>query len=248
MKCWCFLHDHVLLYLSDAYFFSHIIIWFIHISYCEYIVIDRYIFIIHPFQCPCGFVQDWNIYSALTHWGRVTHICVGKLIIIGSDNGLSPERRQAIIWPNAGILLIGPLGTNFSEILIEIQTLSLKKTRLKMSSAKSCSFHLGLNVLMMEIPQSCAKSFICVILDITNWYHSVYNWLIWKKSVSFKKKKVIVCFHQKKITQIFLPQIWDVKLYLKKICMYDILCYDFFFPGIRVQCTIALYSIYYGYC
>ena len=131
MKCWCILHDHVLLYLSDAYFFSHIIIWFIHISYCEYIVIDRYIFIIHPFQCPCGFVQDWNIYSALTHWGRVTHICVGKLIIIGSDNGLSPERRQAIIWPNAGILLIGPLGTNFSEILIEIQTFSLKKTRWK---------------------------------------------------------------------------------------------------------------------
>ena len=34
----------------------------------------------------------------LTHWGRVTHICVGKLSIIGSDNGLSPGRRQAIIW------------------------------------------------------------------------------------------------------------------------------------------------------
>ena len=60
--------------------------------------------------------------STLTHWGRVTHICVGKLTIIGSDNGLSPERPQAIIWTNAGILLIGPLGTNFSEILIEIQT------------------------------------------------------------------------------------------------------------------------------
>ena len=45
-----------------------------------------------------------------------------KLTIIGSDNGLSPGRRQAIIWTNAGtcILLIGPLGTNFSEILIEI--------------------------------------------------------------------------------------------------------------------------------
>ena len=52
----------------------------------------------------------------LTHWGRVTHICVCKLTIIGSDNGLSPERRQAIIWTNAGILLIGSLGTNFSDI------------------------------------------------------------------------------------------------------------------------------------
>ena len=72
----------------------------------------------------------------LTHWGRVTHICVGKLTSIGSDNGLSPGRRQAIIWTNAGILLIGPLGTNFSEILIGIQTFSFKKTHLKMASAK----------------------------------------------------------------------------------------------------------------
>ena len=62
-----------------------------------------------------------------THWGRVTHICVSKLIIISPDNGLSPGRRQAIIWTNAGILLIGPLGTNFSKILIEILTFSLKK-------------------------------------------------------------------------------------------------------------------------
>ena len=63
----------------------------------------------------------------LTHWGRVTHLCVSKLTSIASDNGLSPDRRQAIIWTNAGILLIGPLGTNFSEILIGIQTFSLKK-------------------------------------------------------------------------------------------------------------------------
>ena len=44
------------------------------------------------------------------------HICVGKLTIIGSDNGLSPGQRQAIIWTNDGILLIEPLETNFSEI------------------------------------------------------------------------------------------------------------------------------------
>ena len=56
----------------------------------------------------------------LTHWGRVMHICVNKLAIISSDDGLSPGRRQAIIWTNAGILLIGPSRTNFSEILIKI--------------------------------------------------------------------------------------------------------------------------------
>ena len=57
---------------------------------------------------------------SLTHWGRVMHICINRILIIGSDNGLSPNRRQAIIWTNAGILLIGPLGTNFSEIPIEL--------------------------------------------------------------------------------------------------------------------------------
>ena len=48
------------------------------------------------------------------------HISISKLTIIGSDNGLAPGRHQAIIWTNAGILLIGPLRTNFSEILIKI--------------------------------------------------------------------------------------------------------------------------------
>ena len=86
--------------------------------------------------------------SFLTHWGRVTHICVGKTTITGSDNGLSPGRRQAIIWTSAGILLIGPLGTNFSENLIEIQTFSLKKVHFKVSSAKWRPFWLGLNVLI----------------------------------------------------------------------------------------------------
>ena len=63
----------------------------------------------------------------LTHWGRVTQICVGNQTIIGSDNGLSPGRHQAIIWTNAGILSIGPLGTNLSEILAEIIAFSLRK-------------------------------------------------------------------------------------------------------------------------
>ena len=47
------------------------------------------------------------------------HTCISKLTTIGSDNGLSPDQRQAIIWANAGILLTWPLGTNLSEIVIE---------------------------------------------------------------------------------------------------------------------------------
>ena len=79
----------------------------------------------------------------------MTHTCVGKLTIIASDNGLSPGRRQAIIWTNAGILLIGPLGTKFNKMLIKIHTFSFKKMHLKMSSAKWRSFCLGPNVLML---------------------------------------------------------------------------------------------------
>ena len=80
----------------------------------------------------------------------MTHICVIKLTIIGSDNGLSPGRHQAIIWTNAGVLLIGPLGTKFSEILIGIQPFSFRKMHLKMTSAKWRPICLGLNVSMWQ--------------------------------------------------------------------------------------------------
>ena len=58
---------------------------------------------------PTGHYDHWIYANLLTHWGQVTHICVGKLTNIGSDNGLSRGRRQPIIWTNAGILLIEPL-------------------------------------------------------------------------------------------------------------------------------------------
>ena len=110
----------------------------------------------------------------LTHWGRVTHICVGKSTIIASDNGLSPGRRQAIIWTNAGI--IEPLGTNFSEILIGIQIFSFKKMRLKMSSAKWCPFCLGFNVL---------KQFSILRANIWKLNPCSVLWF-WKKKESLK--------------------------------------------------------------
>ena len=81
------------------------------------------------------------------------HISVGNLTIIGSDNGLSPSRRQAIVWTNAGILSIGPLGTNFSAILNEIITFSFKKLYLKVSSGKWRPFCLSLNVLKKQLNQ-----------------------------------------------------------------------------------------------
>ena len=86
-------------------------------------------------------------FLGLTHRARVTHICVSKLTIIGSDSGLSPGRRQAIIWTNAWILLIRTVGTNYSEILGKIHSFSFKKMHLKKSSAKWRLFRLGLNEL-----------------------------------------------------------------------------------------------------
>ena len=65
--------------------------------------------------------------TVFTYWGRMTHICISKLTIVGSDNGLSPDRRQAITWTNAGILLIEPLIPKFNDILIEIHTFLIKK-------------------------------------------------------------------------------------------------------------------------
>ena len=104
------------------------------------------------------YTRDKEQLMQLTHWSRVTHICVGDLTIIGSDNGLSPARRQAITWTNAGILLIGQLGTNFSEIIIEILTFSFKKLRLKVSSAKWRPFCLGRNVSQLLLPIWCRRT------------------------------------------------------------------------------------------
>ena len=88
-----------------------------------------------------------RISNGLTHWGRVMHICVSNLTIISSNNGLSPDWHQDIIWSNTGMLLIGPSGTNFSVIQNEIYTFALKKMHLILSSAKRQPFCLGLNML-----------------------------------------------------------------------------------------------------
>ena len=125
----------------------------------------------------------------LTHRGRVTYICVGNLTIIGPDNGLSPGRRQAIISTNAGILLIGPCGTNFSEILIGIHTFSFKKIHLKMSSTKFRPFCLGLNVFIqwsicaspglnnnILIPWQMAPTLQTICSNSVSWMKVVWFW------------------------------------------------------------------------
>ena len=53
---------------------------------------------------------------------------------ISSVNDLAPARRQAIMGTSAGILSFEPLGTNFSEILIDFHTFSFRKMQLKVVS------------------------------------------------------------------------------------------------------------------
>ena len=77
------------------------------------------------------------VFVWLTHWGQVIHRCVGKLTIIGSDNGLSPGRRQAIIWINDGMVLISN-----RNLYIFIQEKAFENVVWKMTA-----FGLGLNAL-----------------------------------------------------------------------------------------------------
>ena len=112
----------------------------------------------------------------LSHWDRVTHICVSKITIIGSDNGLSPGRRQAIIWTNGGILLIEPLGTNFSETLIAIYTFPFKKIHLKMSSGKWRPSCLGLNVLKLIMVTTSSATSDRKAVTMMTYRNSLQQW------------------------------------------------------------------------
>ena len=113
-------------------------------------------------------------FGVLTHWGWVSHICVSELTIIGSDNGLSPGQRQAIMWTNAEILLIGPWGTNFSEISIEIYTFSFKKMHLKMLFGKWRPFCCSINVLNQGPIICCLCSQLWMLFVSFGWSNGLW--------------------------------------------------------------------------
>ena len=113
-----------------------------------------------------------KVLRVLTHRGRVTHICVSKLTIIGPDNGLSPGRRQAIIWTNAGILLIVPLGTNFNEILIEIYIFPSMKMHLKLSSGIWRPFCLNVLKVLFKCVDKGGHHISNLLFQYGTWSHS----------------------------------------------------------------------------
>ena len=143
---------------------------FIYVNLCLWIcsplvlVMDFCLFGTTPLHVPFFYILDhkeqilMKIESRYKHFLPRKYICKHCLQKCGHfiqwptvailSNGLAPGRRQAIIWTNAGILLIRPVGTNFNEILIEILTFSFMKMRLKVSSAKRWPFCLSPNVLI----------------------------------------------------------------------------------------------------
>ena len=83
---------------------------------------------------------------------------VGKLSIIGSYNGLSPDQRQANNWTNAGILLIGPSETNLCEMVIKIDIFSVNKMHFKKSVWKMAA--------ILSRPQYVEDSHFVVFVEV----------------------------------------------------------------------------------
>ena len=100
------LYIALLIYVNELFYTSYLP------SLCHFIFV-RNVYTIHPSKHAHGSLcipssATCLMAFGLTHWCRETHLYVGNPTIIGSDNGLSPGRRQDIIWTNAGILLIDP--------------------------------------------------------------------------------------------------------------------------------------------
>ena len=115
--------------------------------------------------------QEWH--ALLTHLPLVLHIYASEnWVSIGLDNGFSPNQRQAIIWTNAGLLPIGPLGIKLQWNFIKIQNASFTKMHLKISSAKWRQFCLGgdeltdwYSYIRASMLNPCLKTTICSLMS-----------------------------------------------------------------------------------
>ena len=117
---------------------------------------------------------QWLLHGKLVPLTHLPHIYASvNRVCIGSDNDLSPIRRQAIIKTNAASLSISLFGTIFNEILIKIQTFSFTKMHLKLSSAKFLS---GAILSMGRWVKSLAPERVAANLD--TWFSSPFQGFI----------------------------------------------------------------------
>ena len=152
----------------------------------------------------------------------MTHICACNLTIFGSDNGLSPGRRQAIIWTNAGLFSIRNLGTNFSEIVSEIHKIPFKKMHLKMSSGYWRPFCLGLDVLTQVglsylppggrfgILSHCSPEVILTITPIL-FYGMKSSQIIWSAVTLFMFNAMLCGIVKDKSTFVCWEMVWCLR-------------------------------------
>ena len=138
---------------------------YIYMDWDVYTVIS----IFHPAQemifFKCFYLPRYTTdYMIMLQYNTDIVHCISKLSIICSHNGLPPGQRQAVIWTNVGILLIGPLGTNFNETLIKIHIFAFKKIHFEMLSGKWQPVLSG--------PQ-CVN--IAVDNEIWQWINAIYN-------------------------------------------------------------------------
>ena len=155
--------------------------------------------------------------AQLTQRGRVRLICVSKLIIIGSDNGLAQARYQAIIWISAGILLIGSLGRNSSENLIKIYKFSFQGVCLKMPAGKCQPSCLSLNVLIVR--RSAGSVMIRYINSIgrVSLIASIREWMLnWWNTI-------VICYTDKLMAVMELGKLFFSFIQKKYLCF---ICFD----------------------
>ena len=87
-------------------------VWKLHIWNFIQISQEPMSFNVKPCKHMCS---DYQLF--FTHWGRVTHICVSKLTIMGPDNGLSPGRHHHLnqCWNNVNSTLGNKLQWNLNR-------------------------------------------------------------------------------------------------------------------------------------
>ena len=142
------------------------------------------------------------------------HLCLDDLTINGSDNGLVPGQCQAIIRTSAGILLIGPLQTNFFEILIEILTFSFKKMRLKVRSAKWRPYCLGLIELVRHFIANQKQHVVSCCVGHQSTLRLWDHYTLWGGIVGFWYKTSTAFYHQENISLVHNKK-WHFYIILK---------------------------------
>ena len=150
---------------------------------------------------------DQNLYHnvllgnrELTHWEWVTHKCVSKQALV--QIMACHLVRAKPLSNQCGILVTGSLGTNCSEILIDIHAFPFPKIHLKMSG-KCWPFCFGLNVLTRSCGQTNpsdwhitpSQCFICLFRTTINWNLTDGSHLssIW--SLNHCKVRLVVAYH-----------------------------------------------------